>query len=393
MTISSPSAPRDAAATAPARPALPGARIDIVVPVYNEDASLEDSVRRLHEFLSDEMPYAWRIVIADNASTDATLAIARALAFELDHVTVLHLERKGRGRALRAAWTASDADVLCYMDVDLSTDLRALLPLVAPLISGHSEVAIGSRLASGAQVVRGPKRELISRCYNRLLHYGLRARFSDAQCGFKAIRADAARRLLPAIEDESWFFDTELLVLAQRRGMRIHEVAVDWIDDPDSRVDIVSTALADLRGVLRLAFAGPVPRFLTIGVLSTIAYALLYVVLRGPLGAGAANALALALTAVANTQANRRFTFRIRGRTGLLRQHAAGALVYLIALGLTAGALDVLRGVDGHPSRLLEVTVLVAASTVATVTRYVALRTWVFARAGRARGAYRALAR
>jgi putative flippase GtrA len=393
MTVSSPSAPRDAAATAPARPALPGARIDIVVPVYNEDASLEDSVRRLHEFLSDEMPYAWRIVIADNASTDATLAIARALAFELDHVTVLHLERKGRGRALRAAWTASDADVLCYMDVDLSTDLRALLPLVAPLISGHSEVAIGSRLASGAQVVRGPKRELISRCYNRLLHYGLRARFSDAQCGFKAIRADAARRLLPAIEDESWFFDTELLVLAQRRGMRIHEVAVDWIDDPDSRVDIVSTALADLRGVLRLAFAGPVPRFLTIGVLSTIAYALLYVVLRGPLGAGAANALALALTAVANTQANRRFTFRIRGRTGLLRQHAAGALVYLIALGLTAGALDVLRGVDGHPSRLLEVTVLVAASTVATVTRYVALRTWVFARAGRARGAYRALAR
>jgi glycosyltransferase involved in cell wall biosynthesis len=393
MTISSPSAPRDAAATAPARPALPGARIDIVVPVYNEDASLEDSVRRLHEFLSDEMPYAWRIVIADNASTDATLAIARALAFELDHVTVLHLERKGRGRALRAAWTASDADVLCYMDVDLSTDLRALLPLVAPLISGHSEVAIGSRLASGAQVVRGPKRELISRCYNRLLHYGLRARFSDAQCGFKAIRADAARRLLPAIEDESWFFDTELLVLAQRRRMRIHEVAVDWIDDPDSRVDIVSTALADLRGVLRLAFAGPVPRFLTIGVLSTIAYALLYVLLRGPLGAGAANALALALTAVANTQANRRFTFRIRGRAGLLRQHAAGALVYLIALGLTAGALDVLRGVDGHPSRLLEVTVLVAASTVATVTRYVALRTWVFARAGRARGAYRALAR
>jgi glycosyltransferase involved in cell wall biosynthesis len=390
MTITNPIAPRPAV-TDPARPALAAARIDVVVPVYNEDATLEDSIHRLHEFLSDELPYAWRIVIADNASTDATLAVARGLAFELDHTTVLHLDRKGRGRALRAAWTASDADVLCYMDVDLSTDLRALLPLISALVSGHSEVAIGSRLAPGSRVVRGPKRELISRAYNRLLRHGLRARFSDAQCGFKAIRADAARRLLPEIGDEGWFFDTELLVVAQRRGMRIHEVAVDWIDDPDSRVDIVATALTDLRGVARLAFAGPVPRFLTIGVVSTLAYALLYVLLRGPLGAGGANALALALTAVANTQANRRFTFRIRGRAGLLRQHAAGGLVYVIALGLTAGALDVLRRLDRHPARLLEVAVLVGASTVATVTRYLALRTWVFARAGRAPATLRAM--
>lgn len=359
-------------------------RIDIVVPVHNEQGTLENSIRRLNDFLCDEMPYDWQIVIADNASTDATLAIARALAYQLDRVTVVHLERKGRGRALRAAWTASDADVLCYMDVDLSTDLRALLPLVSALVSGHSEVAIGSRLAPGSRVVRGPKREFISRSYNRLLRVGLRARFSDAQCGFKAIRADAARKLLPEIEDEGWFFDTELLVLAQRRGMRIHEVAVDWIDDPDSRVDIVSTALTDLRGVMRLGFKSPLARFLTIGVLSTLAYALLYLLLRGPLGAGGANALALALTAIANTQANRRFTFRIRSRAGLARQHAAGAIVYLIALGLTAGALDVLTQLDPHPARLLEVAVLVVASTVATVTRYVALRSWVFARARRA---------
>jgi glycosyltransferase involved in cell wall biosynthesis len=243
----------------PARPALPAARIDIVVPVYNEEAVLQSSIRRLHEFLADEMPYAWRIVIADNASTDATLAMARALALELEHVTVVHLERKGRGRALRAAWTASDADVLCYMDVDLSTDLRALLPLVSPLVCGHSEVATGSRLAPGARIVRGPKREVISRCYNGLLRHVLRARFSDAQCGFKAIRADAARTLLPEVQDQGWFFDTELLILAQRRGLRVHEVAVDWIDDPDSRVDIVSTALTDLRGVIRLLLAAPWP--------------------------------------------------------------------------------------------------------------------------------------
>jgi putative flippase GtrA len=374
-------------------PALPGARVDIVVPVHNEEAALAASVRRLHAFLCAEMPWAWRIVIADNASTDATLATARALAFELDHVVVMHLDGKGRGRALRAAWTASDADVLCYMDVDLSTDLRALLPLIAPLISGHSEVAIGTRLAHGARVVRGPKREVISRCYNHLLRATLRARFSDAQCGFKAIRADAARGLLPEIQDLGWFFDTELLVLAQRRGLRIHEVAVDWIDDPDSRVDIVSTAVSDLRGVVRLLFDRPVARFVTIGVASTLAYALLYLLLRAPLGAGGANAVALALTAVANTQANRRFTFRIRGRAGLVRQHAAGAVVYLIALGLTAGALDVLNGLDPHPGRLLEVAVLVAATTVATVTRYVALRSWVFARRRSVPELLRAIAR
>ena len=378
---------------APEPPALRGPRIEIVVPVYNEQGALEHSVRRLHDFLSDEMPYAWRIVIADNASTDATLAVARALALDLDHVTVLHLEHKGRGRALRAGWTASDAEVLCYMDVDLSTDLRALLPLVSPLVSGHSEVAIGSRLATGARVVRGAKREAISRCYNRLLRWTLRAGFSDAQCGFKAIRADAARRLLPDVQDQGWFFDTELLVLAQRRGLRIHEVAVDWIDDPDSRVDILSTALTDLRGVVRLLLQRPVARFLAIGVVSTLAYALLYLVLRGPLGATGANAVALALTAVANTQANRRFTFRIRGRAGLVRQHAAGAAVYLIALGLTAGALDVLNRLDHHPSRLLEVGVLVAATTVATVTRYVALRSWVFARRRGVAAVLRATAR
>jgi len=231
-------------------------RIEIVVPVYNEQDALEASIRTLHAFLGWRMPFAWRIVIADNASTDGTLPIARALAAELTGVGVLHLDAKGRGRALRAAWSSSDADVLCYMDVDLSTDLRALLPLVAPLISGHSELAIGTRLASGSRVRRGPKRELISRAYNRLLRALLRARFSDAQCGFKAIRADVARSLLPAIADDGWFFDTELLMLAQRAGLRIHEIPVDWTDDPDSRVDIVATALADLRGIARIMPAG-----------------------------------------------------------------------------------------------------------------------------------------
>ncbi|HEX9176409.1 MAG TPA: dolichyl-phosphate beta-glucosyltransferase, partial [Mycobacterium sp.] len=226
--------------------------LDIVVPVYNEQVNLANSVRRLRRYLRQHFPFEARITIADNASTDDTPQIAAQLAEDLTDVRVVRLEQKGRGRALHDVWSTSDAPVLAYMDVDLSTDLAALAPLVAPLISGHSDLAIGSRLARGSRVVRGAKREVISRCYNLLLKSALAAGFSDAQCGFKAIRSDVARRLLPHVTDTGWFFDTELLVLAQRSGLRIHEVPVDWVDDPDSRVDIVATAAADLKGITRL---------------------------------------------------------------------------------------------------------------------------------------------
>ena len=352
--------------------------VEIVIPVYNEERTLAATIRCLHEFLSSQLPFSWQITIADNASTDRTPGIARALTRELDHVSALRLEQKGRGRALRAAWSASRARVVAYMDVDLSTDLRGLLPLLAPLLTGHSQVAIGSRLAPGSRVVRGAKREFISRAYNLILRTVLGASFSDAQCGFKAVRGDVLGELLPAVRDDGWFFDTELLVLAQRRGMRIHEVAVDWVDDPDSRVDIVSTAVADLRGVTRLALAAPITRFLGVGIASTLAYALMFLALAGLIGSVLASATALALTAVTNTAVNRRLTFGIRGRDGLARQHLAGFLVFLIALGLTNGALGVLHGLDPHPARLLEAAALVVASLAATVTRYFALATWVF---------------
>ena len=355
--------------------------VEIVVPVYNEQDALERSVRRLHRFLSAQFPFTWRIVVADNASTDATPEIAARLAETLRGVEHLRLERKGRGRALRAAWATSGARAVAYMDVDLSTDLRGLLPLVAPLLSGHSDLAIGTRLAHGARVVRGPKRELISRAYNSILHTVLRVRFSDAQCGFKAARTDAlGAGLLDAVRDDGWFFDTELLVLAQRRGLRIHEVPVDWVDDPDSRVQIVRTALDDLRGVARLAAAAPLARFLGIGVVSTLAFALLFLLLHGPLGAAGANAAALAITAIGNTAANRRLTFGIRGREHLLRHHGRGAAVFVLTLALSNGALGVLHGIDATPPRAAELVVLVLGSALATLTRYVALETWVFTR-------------
>jgi glycosyltransferase involved in cell wall biosynthesis len=248
--------------------------VEIAIPVHNEEAALEQSIRRLHDFCRASLPYSFRIVIADNASEDATAAIGARLADELDAVAYLRLTEKGRGRALRRVWSRSGADVVAYMDVDLSTGLEALLPLIAPLISGHSDLAIGTRLARGSRVVRGPKREVISRIYNRILRTTLRSRFSDAQCGFKAGRAAVVKALLPLVEDQAWFFDTELLVLAERSGLRIHEVPVDWVDDPDSRVDIVRTALDDLRGIARLG--GELSRFALVGVAGTVLYLLLF---------------------------------------------------------------------------------------------------------------------
>ncbi len=361
--------------------------VEIVVPVLDEAATLEPSVRRLHDYL-ESFPFTTRVTIADNGSTDGTWEIASALACELRTVRAIRLQERGRGRALNAVWSGSDARVLAYMDVDLSTDLSALLPLVAPLLSGHSDLAIGSRLARGAHVTRGTKRELISRSYNMILHVALGARFSDAQCGFKAIRADRARELLPRVHDRAWFFDTELLVLAQRAGLRIHEVPVDWTDDPDSRVDIVSTAVADLRGVVRLLGGRPSARktifrrqvlsFAAIGVLSTLAYAVLYLVLRRGMDAQAANALALLLTAIANTAANRRFTFSVSGTAGRVRHQLQGLAVFGLALALTASALRLVELLDPSPSRLVELAALIVASILATVLRFVLLRTWVF---------------
>ena len=227
-------------------------QVEIVVPVKNEEHDLAPSVTRLVGHLRTAFPFTARVTIADNGSTDGTWLVADKLARVFPEVRTVHLSLPGRGRALHQVWSASDAEVVAYMDVDLSTDLNALLPLVAPLLSGHSDIAIGTRLARGARVIRGPKREIISRCYNLLLRVALRARFSDAQCGFKAIRACQARQLLPLVADRGWFFDTELLVLAERAGLRIHEVPVDWTDDTDSRVDIIDTALRDLHGIIRV---------------------------------------------------------------------------------------------------------------------------------------------
>jgi glycosyltransferase involved in cell wall biosynthesis len=229
--------------------------VEIVIPVYNEVATLEHNVAALRAYLQTYVPYRCRITIANNASTDGTRIVAERLAAE-SGVHALHLDEKGRGRALKAAWLASDADVVAYMDVDLSTNLESFLPLIAPLVAGHSDVAIGSRLMRGAVVKRQWKREALSRAYNLLIRALFWHGFSDAQCGFKALTRAAAQTLLPAVEDDNWFFDTELLLLAEARGYRMHEVPVEWVEDLDSRVDIPRTVLEDLKGLWRLRTRG-----------------------------------------------------------------------------------------------------------------------------------------
>ncbi|WP_030293479.1 bifunctional glycosyltransferase family 2/GtrA family protein [Streptomyces sp. NRRL F-5681] len=389
----------------------PGAPVlDVVVPVHNEEKDLRPCVVRLHGHLARTFPYPFRITVADNASTDTTPAVTAALAAELPGVRSVRLEEKGRGRALRTVWAASDAPVLAYMDVDLSTDLNALLPLVAPLISGHSDLAIGSRLTRSSRVVRGPKREFVSRAYNLILRSSLATGFSDAQCGFKAIRREVAERLLPMVEDSGWFFDTELLVLAERAGLRIHEVPVDWIDDPDSTVHIVRTATEDLKGVWRVGRAlavgalpldrlarpfGDDPRdraltgverglarqligFCVVGALSTLFYLALYSLFRLGVGPQLANGGALLVSAVANTAANRRLTFGVRGRGGAVRHQAQGLVVFAVGLALTSGSLAALGAATGSPSHSTELAVLITANLAATVLRFLLLRAWVF---------------
>jgi putative flippase GtrA len=376
------------------------ADVEIVIPAYNEEAVLEASIRRLHLYLSDRFPLTWTVTIVDNASRDQTWGIACRLANQLAGVRAVHLDDKGRGLALRAAWSASTAAIVAYMDVDLSTDLDALLPLVAPLVSGHSDVAIGSRLAPGARVVRGPKREIISRTYNLLLKAVLHNGFSDAQCGFKAVRSDVARALLPLVADDGWFFDTELLVLAEHNGLRIHEVPVDWIDDPDSRVDVAGTAMSDLRGIWRMvtrfaAGGGVLPagalagddvspglasqavRFAAIGAVTTAIFGVLFLMLAGPVGPIAADVIALGVSAAANLAANRRITFAVRGRASRRRHYRTGLVVAFLPVVLTVAALLGL-GWAGFHSLLTELAALTLVNAIATIAKFLLLRRWVF---------------
>jgi glycosyltransferase involved in cell wall biosynthesis len=384
-------------------PGTPGRQIpvdvEIVVPVHNEAAHLTERITELRRFLDHSFPFRALVTVVDNASADGTFDVATELASTMPGVVAMHLPGKGRGLALRSAWSTSTAPVVAYMDVDLSTSLAALLPLVAPLLSGQRDVAIGTRLARGAHVVRGPKRELISRAYNLLLRMALRGRFSDAQCGFKALRRESAVELLPLVEDDGWFFDTELLVAAERLGLRIAEVPVDWVDDPDSRVKIIPTALSDLRGIWRLSHGRarrlarrPAPlgaprsdqvaadqllRFAGVGAVSTLGYLFLFVAWRPIAGTFGANALALAICTLFNTAVHKELAHNMHPRAHRGRFAGVAAGLFLLSLVLTTLGLIAAQAVDSGSLAAALVAVTVA-NAAAAVLRFAMLRAWVF---------------
>ena len=227
--------------------------LDVVIPVYNEEKSLQRCVQHLQNFLAKRMSCSWKIIIADNASKDKTGDIGRELERQYERVHYLYIPQKGRGLALRLAWLGSHSDVMCYMDVDLSTDLEALPLMLKPIFAGHIHVATGNRLMRRADIERSLLREITSRGYNFLIKMMFPTRkFTDAQCGFKAITRNAAQLLIPQVENNNWFFDSELLLLAERYGYRIHQVPVRWVEDPESTVKVWLTAWEDVKGLLRV---------------------------------------------------------------------------------------------------------------------------------------------
>ncbi|WP_433249229.1 dolichyl-phosphate beta-glucosyltransferase [Streptosporangium sp. CA-135522] len=384
---------------APAMSAISSVSVDIVIPVFNEERALPGCIAVLHDYLGLWFPFQWTITIVDNASTDGTRVVARAIARRRSHVRVLCLDRKGKGHALRTAWSDSRADIVAYMDVDLSTGLDALLPLVTSLASGHSDIAIGSRLAPGARNVRGAKRELISRGYNALLRLTHGVRFRDAQCGFKAARTSVIRPLLRHVKDDSWFFDTELLLLAEHNGLRVHEVPVDWVEDVDSRVGLAGTAAVNLRGLLRIALAKatggarvaglpsrPMPRpthpdavlaarsraglrralaFGVAGALPAAGALGVYALLRTWCPPPAAGLAAAGLITRLNTRAGWLSAFTGEGGSPA-PEHLPGPLVFGLYSVPAVGALSLLRAAVHRPARPLELATLLVASAAGT---------------------------
>jgi hypothetical protein len=380
-------------------------QVEIVVPVYNEAHQLAERIGTLRTFLNESLPFSALVTVVDNGSTDGTALVAQRLASTLEGVQAMILTRKGRGYALRCAWEASTAEVVAYMDVDLSTSLTGLMPLVASVLSGHGDVAVGTRLGRGARVVRGPKRELISRAYSLLVRTSLRSKVSDFQCGFKALRRERALELLALVEDEAWFFDTELLVTAERLGLRVTEIPVEWVDDPDSRVHLVATAAEDIKGLWRLshgrarraaslrraepgapadvATADQLLSFAGVGLLSTLSYLLLFSLGWRAVGPWLANALALAFCTVVNTGLQTGAVRRREVRPGA----AAGApppsfvtvtaALFGVSLVATTAALA-LAQVLGATSFVAALVAVMLANGAASLVRFALLRGWAF---------------
>jgi Glycosyl transferase family 2 len=350
---------------------------EIAIPIYNEEKVLAASIHRLREHLNMYFPYPFIITIADNGSTDRSWEIATRLATDLPDVQAVRVPIKGRGGAVRYAWSRSQATVVAYMDVDLSIDLDAFAPLVSSVMSGHSDLAIGTRYAQASYVDRSVKRAIFSRSLNYLLRHSIGARFSDAMCGFKAARREVIQDLLPHVRDNKWFFDPEMLLQAQRRGLRIHEVPVVCIDDPDSTVHVVRDARDDLIAMARVArrLVGGIPStwLTTIWVLCTALYAVLVGTLYDNVSTMGANALAVVLAALVNTAALRVASIGVHGAAAVIRYQLMAWVDAALRLVSTTGGLVMLHALWPQVTASGELALTFTAAGLASRISYVLL--------------------
>lgn len=227
----------------------------VVIPTLNEATVIEKNLQTvILSFSSLLKNYEWQILVADNGSTDDTVALVQKLAAAEPKLTVWHTDKKGRGQALRTVWLNNEADIYAYMDADLATDL-AFVPLLFQTLD-KADIAIGTRLQKKSKTSRSFFRELSSRVYNTLVRQIISLKISDTQCGFKAIKKEVAQKILPLTTHEGWFFDTELLALANLFSFKIKELPVQWNETPDGRrkssVKVLATAWDDIVHLIKL---------------------------------------------------------------------------------------------------------------------------------------------
>lgn len=232
--------------------------VEVALPVYNEEKELEKSALKLYSFLKDTYGESkFKITIADNASIDKSIDVGKKLAKKYKSINYIRLDKKGRGRAIKKVWSESMASVVAYMDIDLSTDLNSFPHLVEAITKQNYDLAVGSRLLPSSKIFKRPLlREVLSRGLNVLIKIFFQTKFSDAQCGFKAI-GGKVKNLLPKVLDNEWFFDSELLIVAEKCGFKVYEEPVVWVDNPGSTVRVMGTVMGDLKGLCRLFFTRP----------------------------------------------------------------------------------------------------------------------------------------
>jgi uncharacterized membrane protein YbhN (UPF0104 family) len=253
--------------------------VSVVLPAYNEANRIEDTVKVVKDTL-EKLDYGYEIIIAEDGSTDGTDEIAKRLSSRDPRIVHLHSDnRLGRGKALTNAMEIAKGDVVVYLDVDLSTDMDHLKELIDAVAKEGYDIATGSRLLKDSQTERPFKRDFASKVYNFLVRLMLGSKLRDHQCGFKAFKRSSVLKLLRDVKDNHWFWDTEVLVLAQRKGLRVKEIPVKWKQSGETKVKFTKDVLYMFSQILRMWMESKrSKRFMTVSILisATLLIALAY---------------------------------------------------------------------------------------------------------------------